>query len=114
VFKFERLEVWQLAVDLYSDIATVTDRLPSREQFSLGDQLRRAALSISANIAEGAGREGDREGKHFFNIAKGSVYEVVSLLEAARRRSHVDEALHTDLYARCDHIARMLSGLLRR
>ena len=92
----------------------MTDRLPAREQYSLGDQLRWAALSVSANLAEGSGREGAREGKHFFNIAKGSVYEVVSLLEVTRRRSRVDEVTHAELYSRCDEIARMLSGLLQK
>ena len=114
MFKFERLAVWQKAVGLYVGVAAVTDRLPAREQYSLGDQLRRAALSVSANIAEGTGREGERETKHFFNIAKGSVYEVVSLLEAARRRSRVDEGTHTALYSHSDEIARMLSGLLQK
>ena len=65
MFKFERLAVWQKAVDLYVDVAAVTDRLPAREQYSLGDQRRRAALSVSANIAEGSGREGAREAKRF-------------------------------------------------
>jgi len=114
MFKFERLEVWQLAVELYEHVAQVADALPVREQRSLGDQLRRAALSVSANIAEGTGREGVREAKHFFNIAKGSVYEVVSLLEVARRRGQLGDGAHSDFYARCDRIAGMLSGLLRR
>ena len=114
MFKFERLTVWQRAVDLYASVSDITDRLPAREQHSLGDQLRRAALSVSANIAEGSGREGGREGKHFFNIAKGSVYEVVSLLAAAKRRGHLVAEAHDALYVRCDEIACMLSGLLRR
>ena len=92
----------------------MTDDLPMQDQRSLGDQLRRAALSVSANIAEGSGREGAGEMKHFFNIAKGSLYEVVSLLEAARRRGRVLAAAYESLYAQCDEIARMLSGLLRK
>ena len=114
MFKFERLVVWQKAVDLYAEVGAVTDMLPAREQYSLGDQLRRAALSVSANIAEGTGREGGREAKHFFNIAKGSVYEVVSLLEAARRRGRLADADHRAHYERCDEVARMLTGLLRK
>jgi four helix bundle protein len=114
MFKFERLAVWQQAVDLYAGASEMTDRLPAREQYSLGDQLRRATLSVSANIAEGTGREGVREAKQFFNIAKGSVYEVVSLLAAAQRCGQLLAAAHEPLYAQCDEIARMLSGLLRR
>lgn len=106
--------MWQKAVDLYAAVGLVTDALPAREQYSLGDQLRRAALSVSANIAEGTGREGQREGEHFFNIAKGSVYEVVTLLEAARRRGRLADSEHRAHYDRCDEIARMLSGLLQK
>ena len=106
--------MWQFAVELYELVAAVADALPARDQRSLADQLRRAALSVSANIAEGTGREGVREAKNFFNIAKGSVYEVVSLLEIARRRGQIEAEAHRDLYTRCDRIAGMLSGLLRR
>jgi four helix bundle protein len=113
MFKFERLTVWQRSVDLYVTIRSIADALPMRAQHSLADQLRRAALSISANIAEGTGREGTRESKQFFNIAKASVYEVVSLLEAATRSGQLGPTDRQALYARCDEIARMLSGLLR-
>ena len=85
-----------------------------RDQFSLGEQIRRASLSISTNIAEGTGREGERESKQFFNIAKGSVYEVVSLLHILRSRSYITEEEYNGLYAHCDELARMLSGMLNR
>ena len=114
MFKFEQLDVWRLAVELYDEVSALADRLPPREQYSLGDQLRRAGLSVSANIAEGSGREGEREEKHFYNIAKGSTYETVSLLVVAKRRGHLDAISYDGLYRRCDQIARMLSGLIRR
>jgi len=70
MFKFERLEVWKKAVSLYEQIMLVSRTIEQRDQFSLGEQLRRAALSVSTNIAEGTGREGEKEGRYFFNIAK--------------------------------------------
>ena len=114
MFKFERLQVWKKAVALYQKVSELTEFISQREQFSLGEQARRAALSISSNIAEGTGREGDKEAKYFFNIAKGSVYEVVSLLYVMKEKGYLQAQQHKALYAQCDEIAKMLSGLLRK
>jgi four helix bundle protein len=84
MFKFERLEVWKKAVSLYEQVSFLSRTIDQKEQFSLEEQIRRASLSVSTNIAEGTGREGEKESRHFFNIAKGSVYEVVSLLYIMR------------------------------
>ena len=79
MFKFESLEVWKAAIELYSIVVANTDGLYRKNRGYLADQIRRAALSISANIAEGTGREGVKGSKQIFNIAKGSVYDVVSV-----------------------------------
>lgn len=112
MFKFEKLEVWNKAVALYQNVSELTDFINQREQFSLGEPARRAALSISSNIAEGTGRERDKEAKYFFNIAKGSVYEVVSLPYVMKEKSYLQAQEHKALCERCDEIAKMLSGLL--
>jgi len=114
MFKFENLEVWHRAVALYEEIANLSKGIDQRDQFSLGEQIRRAALSVSTNIAEGTGREGEKESKYFFNIAKGSVYEVVSLLYIVKSRGYIASKEYTALYERCDELARMLSGLLNK
>jgi len=74
--------------------------------------LNRAALSISANIAEGNGRFTIRDRKNFFGIARGSVQECVPLLELANRRGLIDFQRHADAKSRLEEIARMLSGLI--
>ena len=114
MFKFERLEVWKKAVALYERAAFLSRTVDQKDQFSLGDQLRRASLSISTNIAEGTGREGEKEAKYFFNVAKGSVYEVVSLVYVMRLRGYVSEVQYKGLYDECDEVAKMLSGILRK
>ncbi len=114
MFKFENLEVWHKAVALYEQVADLSEGIAQRDQFSLGEQVRRAALSVSTNIAEGTGREGDKESRYFFNIAKGSVYEVVSLLSIAKSRGYLEPKEYTALYDRCDELARMLSGLINK
>ena len=114
MFKFESLEVWKTAVELYSIVASNTEGLYRRNRGYLADQIRRAALSVSANIAEGTGRERLRESKQFFNIAKGSVYEVVSVAYVINTERLFSSEEYSAIYGRCDHIARMLSGLLRK
>ncbi len=114
MFKFERLEVWKKSVDLHQKVQLCCEALDSRDQWSLGEQLRRASLSVSTNIAEGAGRDGVREARNFFNISKGSVYEVVSLLYVMKQRRLLQPNDYDTLYNQCDEIAMMLSGLMKR
>ncbi len=94
MFKFERLEVWKKAVDLYEKVSLLSRNLAQSDQYSLGEQIRRASLSVSTNIAEGTGREGKKESKYFYNVSKGSVYEVVSLLFVMRSQGYINEANH--------------------
>ncbi len=112
-FKFERLEVWKRSIEFCDRIYLIADALPQKHQFSIGEQLRRAALSIPTNIAEGTGRDGVKEAKYFFRIAKGSVYEVISLLVIAGKRGHIAREQYKELYAEADEISAMLTGLSR-
>ena len=114
MFSFERLEVWKKAIDFYAELAEISASIPKLDQFSLGEQIRRAALSISTNIAEGGGRNSLAEKKYFYNIAKGSVYEIVSLLTLLKRKTYVDEDKFNMLYRQAEEIAKMLSGLLNQ
>ena len=99
---------------LYEKISLLSRTIDQRDQFSLGEQIRRAALSISTNIAEGTGREGEKESRYLFNIAKGSVYEVVSLLSVMQTRGYLPRERYDALYSQCDEVARMLSGILKK
>jgi four helix bundle protein len=85
-FAFEKLHVYQKAVDFADQVCTRTEQFPRGYGF-LCDQMNRAALSIAANNAEGNGRFTKRERKHFFGIARGSAQECVPLLELAHRRN---------------------------
>ncbi len=110
-FAFEKLLVYQKAVAFADAVCTLTKAFP-RGYFFLADQLNRAALSIAANIAEGNGRFTKPDRKHFFGIARGSAQECVPLLEIARRRGFIDEAVHARLRADLQTIAKMPSGLI--
>ena len=95
-FQFEKLLVYQKALDFADEVCTTTEQF-SRGYGFLVDQLNRAALSISANIAEGNGRFTKADRRNFFIIARGSVQECVPLLELARRRSLIDDDRHSEL-----------------
>ena len=114
MFKFERLDAWKVSLELYRKIAAATRRLHRRDRQFLAEQIMRATLSISANIAEGTGREGVRESKQFFNIAKGSVYEVVSIAHVLRQEGLLQPDEFSEAYQLCDRIAGMLSGLISK
>ena len=112
-FQFEKLDVWKLSVDWADEMMALTDRLPQNYQFSLGEQIRRAALSVPTNIAEGTGRSGEKEKKYFYNVAKGSVYVVVSLLVMCGKRQIISRDGYRTYHNDTHKIASMLTGLLR-
>ncbi|MBC8496684.1 MAG: four helix bundle protein [Anaerolineales bacterium] len=112
-FKFEYLDVWKRSIDFADTMFDIADRLPQKYQFSLGEQLRRAALSIPTNIAEGTGRDGVKESRYFYRIAKGSTYEVVSLLTMFYKRQFLSQTNLDRHYTEANEIAAMLTGLQR-
>ena len=91
-FDFERLEVYQEAVEIVHRIYGTTKLFPRDELFGITNQLRRASTSIPSNIAEGSSR-GKKEFIHFLNIARGSCYECVPLLEISRRQGYIKQDL---------------------
>ena len=111
-FAFEKLYVYQKAVDFTDIVATLTEHFPKGYGY-LTNQLNRASLSIAANIAEGNGRFTKADRRNFFGIARGSLQECVPLLELARRRNLVEDKVHQELKLQLEEIARMLSGLIK-
>ena len=110
---FEKLEVYQRAVDLAEKIAALTETFPVKGYYHLIDQLRRASLSISLNIAEGNGRWHAKERKNFFWIARGSVFECVPLLELCKREKLITEESCAELKAELEVLSKMLTALIK-
>ena len=109
---FRELKVWQKAMDLTDGVYALVRKLPAEERFALGDQLRRAVVSIPSNIAEGFGRDSHKDFAHFLSQARGSLYEVDTQLEIAVRNNYISAAeVPASLI---DEIKRMLSSLARR
>ena len=112
-FPFEKLDVYQRAVDFAERIAVLSKSFPPQGHYHLVDQLRRASLSISLNIAEGNGRWHAKDRKNFFWIARGSVFECVPLVELCRREKLMTEETPADLKTELEVLSKMLTVLIK-
>ena len=112
VRSYQDLTVWQKAMELVTKIYQVSNKFPRDEVFALTSQLRRAAISVPSNIAEGQGRSSRKEFIYFLGNAKGSLSEVETQILIARNLSYVsDEDLNTLLELSAE-VGRILNGLL--
>lgn len=108
---FQQLKVWQKAHALVVQIYDATGRFPQEERYGLSNQMRRAAVSISCNIAEGCGRRGDGEFHRFLEIAAGSASELYCQLLIARDLKFMRQENFQELSAQLEEVRRMLSSL---
>jgi four helix bundle protein len=113
MFNFEKLEVWPKAIHFADLVYRHTRAFPPDERFGLTNQMRRAAVSISSNIAEGTSRASKVDFARFVEIGTGSVFEVVSQSFIARNQGFLTEEQFGELYAAAEEQGRMLSGLRR-
>lgn len=111
MFNFEKLESWQKAIDFADSVYRMTKVFPNDERFGLTNQMRRAAVSISSNLAEGSSRNSHTDYARFVEIATGSVFEVVSQSFISNRQGFLDDTGFRSLYADAEELSRMLSGL---
>lgn len=112
MFRFEELNVYFQAKEFSQWIYKLTATWPKNEFHGLTDQLRRAAVSICLNIAEGSGRQKKEFGR-FLDIAKGSAYECVAVSEIALGINYCEIKDHKELYSRCESLVKMISALKR-
>jgi len=102
MFRFEELEIWKLALEYAEEIYDLLDRLPISERYNVNEQLRRSALSISSNIAEGAGSSTTKNFASFLNISIASVFETVGILFFAEKRKYISEEKRIMLYKKAE------------
>jgi len=113
MFNFEKLEAWQKAIDFACEVYELTRVFPSDERFGLTNQLRRASVSISSNLAEGSSRSSHADYTRFVEIATGSLFEVVSQSHIAKRQGYLSPEAFQEIYHRSEELSRILSGLRR-
>ena len=109
---FRKYSVWQEAVDYATFVYEVTGKMPWFEKKGLCDQLQRAAVSISSNIAEGAARNSDADFAHFLDFALGSAFEVETQLKIATNVGYLDEEHYQELISKLSSIEKQLNGLI--
>ena len=113
MFNFEKLDTWNEAIEFADLVYSLTRNFPAEERFGLTNQMRRAAVSISSNIAEGSSRTSRADYARFIEIATGSVFEVVSQSTIGLRQGFLSQDQHRLIYAAAEKQGKMLSGLRR-
>ncbi|MBI2196833.1 four helix bundle protein [Candidatus Daviesbacteria bacterium] len=111
--KFRKLTVWQRSIQFVSLTYKITSKFPKEEKYGLVDQIRRAAVSICLNIAEGSGSGSDAEFRRFLRMAQRSAYEVIAGLEIAITLKMANDKTLNGIISEVDQISAMLSGLIK-
>ena len=113
VKNYRELIVWQKAMKLVTSIYKISQQFPKEEIYGLTSQIRRAAVSIPSNIAEGQARQSTKEFLHFLSIAQGSRAEVETQILIAQRLEYIDESNSTIIINQLEELARILYGLTK-
>ena len=114
IFAFKELLVWQKAIDFANEVIELTEKLnTSGKHYRLIEQIESASASVPQNIAEGKGRFSKKEFTHFLYIARGSLYETITLLNLFEMRSWITKKDLTELEVSAYEIASMLKGLIK-
>lgn len=109
--KFKDLKVWQKAIELVTEVYSITNSLPAEEKYGISSQIRRCSVSIPSNIAEGAGRTTNKDFSHFLDIAKGSSFELETQLIISTNLGYLDKSLFNNFNTKLNEVQRMITGL---
>lgn len=107
------LDVWKEARTLANEIYTVTKNFPKEEQFGLISQMRRCAVSVPSNIAEGCGRNYPKDSIQFFFIARGSLYELETQIYIAFDQKYINDTLLKNLLLKLETTRKLLNGFIK-
>jgi four helix bundle protein len=110
---FKDLLVWQMAKDLAVRVYHISENQDLKKDFGLRDQIRRSAVSVASNLAEGDERSTDRDSIRFFYMAKGSVAEVRTQIQIACETGHLRKPEYDSLEAEYEQLAKMIGSLIR-
>lgn len=113
ITSYRDLKVWQQGRKLATDVYVLLSTFPRHEQYGLSDQMRRAAVSVPSNVAEGFGRAGAKEKNQFYYIAKGSLAELETQLYIASDVGYIDQTKLDDILQQAALTHRLLQGLIK-
>lgn len=111
-FSYKKLIVWQKGMLLVKAIYVISENFPKSEEYNLKNQIRRAAISVTSNIAEGSGRKSEAERKRFYEISRSSLIEIDSQLEASVQLNYFSEAACEEANGLLMEVFRMLSKMI--
>ena len=109
---YKDLIAWQKAMDLVDALYDATEAFPKHEIYSLTNQIRRAAVSVPSNIAEGQAHYSDHEFRHFLRHSRGSLAEIETQVLIAQRRNYLSEPKTTEILRQAAEVGRIVSGLI--
>lgn len=114
VESFKDLIVWKKGIELVNDIYKVTKKIPKEELYGLTSQIRRAAISIPANIAEGWGRGTTKNYIQFLEISRGSLFELNTLVIISYNQEYISKEICVEIENKLNEIGRMLNALITK
>lgn len=114
IVSFKDLKIWKKGIEIVEDVYMITSRFPKDEMYGLTSQMRRAAISIPSNIAEGFKRYHNREYKQYLHVALGSSAELETQLIISTKLTLMNEADLNNVCEKLDHISRMITLLMRK
>lgn len=110
---YKKLRIWKQSIDLVKEVYLITKEFPSEEKFGLINQLRRSAVSIPSNIAEGAGRNTKGEFKNFLGVANGSLFELETQLIISKNLNYLNDYNLNLLFPKIDMLQKMIYNLIK-
>ena len=111
---YRDLEIWKKGIELVKDVYALTEKFPKQEIYNLANQMRRSAISIPSNVAEGFRRYYNKEYKQFLYTSLGSCAELETQVTIAKELKYLQEDKEAVLLERLDHICRMVSNLIKK
>jgi len=114
IVTYRQLDIWKLGMELVKDVYAATSDFPKEELYGLSSQMRRAAVSIVSNIAEGFRRQHNNEFKQFLHITLGSCAELETQSTIARELDYINKQIESALLEKSDHLCRMTRNLIKK
>jgi len=111
---YRDLDIWKMGIEIVKSIYSVTKRFPQHELYGLVAQIRRAAVSIPSNVAEGFRRRHNKEYRQFLYISLGSCAELETQLTIAKELDYIGQSEEAQLLEMLDHVCRMISNLIKK
>jgi len=109
-FRFQDLEIWQLAIEIADELFDIADILENKKLYRFAEQLRAAGMSMSNNIAEGSGSDSIKDFGNFLNIAKRSTFENANIIILLRRRNFITSKIESEILEKLDKLSRKITS----